>query len=199
MILIIDNYDSFTYNLVDVISQIDDVIVKYPDEKDVLTYLETIDALIISPGPGHPLDNDYLINIIDTYQTLPILGICLGAQALTCYYGGHVVQGKKVMHGKVDTTVVTRKTQLYKGLPHHFKVMRYHSHISDESTLPNNLLITGRTEDSIQSFEDKCHLHYGIQYHPESFATEYGQQIINNFISIVKERSTLDGTSTTII
>ena len=106
MILIIDNYDSFTYNLVDIVSQIDEVIIKYPDDKDVFNYLEKIDGVIISPGPGHPLDDDELVKIIDKYHTLPILGICLGAQALTCYYGGKVIQGEKVMHGKVDTLEV---------------------------------------------------------------------------------------------
>lgn len=85
MILIIDNYDSFTYNLVDIVSQLDDVIVKYPDDKDVLNYVNQSDGLIISPGPGHPLDSNHLLNIIERYKSLPILGVCLGAQAITCY------------------------------------------------------------------------------------------------------------------
>ncbi|PNZ67282.1 aminodeoxychorismate/anthranilate synthase component II [Staphylococcus croceilyticus] len=194
MILIIDNYDSFTYNLVDIVKQLDEVIVKYPDDKGVLDYGDQISGVIISPGPGHPLDNDCLIKAIDTYKHLPILGVCLGAQALTCYYGGKVVQGAKVMHGKVDTMKVCRPTLLYQDLPTEFKVMRYHSLISDEKSFPSNLTITGKTADSIQSFEDHHHLHFGIQYHPESFATDYGKQIITHFIHLVNERNNLDET-----
>lgn len=195
MILIIDNYDSFTYNLVDIVKQLDEVIVKYPDDKDVLNYSDEINGVIISPGPGHPLDNDCLINAIDTYKHLPILGVCLGAQALTCYYGGKVVQGVKVMHGKVDMMKVCSPTLLYQDLPTEFKVMRYHSLISDENSFPSNLIITGKTEDSIQSFEDKHHLHFGIQYHPESFATDYGERIITHFIHLVHERNNSDETT----
>ena len=102
MILVVDNYDSFTYNLVDIVAQHSDVIVQYPDDDNVLN--QSVDAVIISPGPGHPLDDQQLMKIISSYQDKPILGICLGAQALTCYYGGEVIKGDKVMHGKVDIT-----------------------------------------------------------------------------------------------
>lgn len=197
MILIIDNYDSFTYNLVDIVSQIDDVCIKYPNDKDVLNYLGQIEGVIISPGPGHPLDGDELMTIIDNYHSLPILGVCLGAQALTCYYGGKVVQGEKVMHGKVDTLKIQNQSPLYLSIPHQIKIMRYHSLVSDIASFPKNLIITGRTKDAIQSFEDKEHLHFGIQYHPESFATEFGAQIIKNFIHIIKERGHLNGATKT--
>lgn len=197
MILIIDNYDSFTYNLVDIVSQLDDVIVKYPDDRDVLNYVDKSDGVIISPGPGHPLDNNHLLKIIESYQSLPILGVCLGAQALTCYYGGHVIQGEKVMHGKVDILTVTQQTKLYNNLANQFNIMRYHSLISEEASFPLQLIITGRTKDCIQSFETKNGLHFGIQYHPESFATDQGQHIIKNFINIVKERGNHDGLNIT--
>ena len=155
MILIIDNYDSFTYNLVDIVSQLDDVIVKYPDDKDVLNYVNQSDGLIISPGPGHPLDSNHLLNIIERYKSLPILGVCLGAQAITCYYGGRVIQGEKVMHGKVDILTVIQHTKLYNNLANQFNIMRYHSLISDEISFPSQLIITGRTKDCIQSYETK--------------------------------------------
>ncbi|PTE66839.1 glutamine amidotransferase [Staphylococcus devriesei] len=193
MILVIDNYDSFTYNLVDIVNQIEETIIKYPDDEDVLTYTSKVDGVIISPGPGHPLDTDCLMKIIEAYQALPILGVCLGAQALTCYYGGKVIQGEKVMHGKVDTMKVAHETSLYQGLPKQFKIMRYHSLVSDTKTFPPNLTITGESKDALQSFEDTQKLHYGIQYHPESFATEFGTQIIQNFINIVSERGTING------
>ncbi|MBO0928430.1 aminodeoxychorismate/anthranilate synthase component II [Staphylococcus sp. 30400_3112M30941] len=186
MILVIDNYDSFTYNLVDIVAQYTDVIVKYPDETDVLK--QTVDAIIISPGPGHPLDDQQLMEIIETYQQKPILGICLGAQALTCYYGGEVIKGNKVMHGKVDTFNIKTENNslLYEGVPEQFSIMRYHSLISNPDNFPEELKITGRTEDCIQSFEHKERPHYGIQYHPESFATDYGVKILMNFINSVK-------------
>ncbi|EOD8553698.1 anthranilate synthase component II [Staphylococcus aureus] len=187
MILVVDNYDSFTYNLVDIVAQHTDVIVQYPDDDNVLN--QSVDAVIISPGPGHPLDNQQLMKIISTYQHKPILGICLGAQALTCYYGGEVIKGDKVMHGKVDTLKVISHHQhlLYQDIPEQFSIMRYHSLISNPDNFPEELKITGRTEDCIQSFEHKERPHYGIQYHPESFATDYGVKIITNFINLVKE------------
>ncbi|ANZ33420.1 anthranilate synthase component II [Staphylococcus carnosus] len=185
MILIIDNYDSFTYNLVDIAAGFTDVVVKYPDDPTVFDL--NPDGIIISPGPGHPEDTEDLKNIIDHYHELPILGICLGSQALTCYYGGKVVQGETVLHGKIDTMHQTKQTVLYENLPESFKIMRYHSLISDPETFPEVLEITGETADCIQSFAHKQYPHYGIQYHPESFATEHGADIIQNFIQNVEK------------
>ena len=101
MILVVDNYDSFTYNLVNIIGKTEDMVIKYPDDPEIFG-LE-IDGLIISPGPGHPLDTNLLMDIIEHYKKKPILGVCLGSQALTCYYGGDVIQNKKIKHGKKDT------------------------------------------------------------------------------------------------
>nr|WP_263313351.1 aminodeoxychorismate/anthranilate synthase component II [Mammaliicoccus sp. Marseille-Q6498] len=184
MILVIDNYDSFTYNLVDLIEQFEDVQIYHPDEAPLNL---TIDGLVISPGPGHPDDTDDLNKIIEAYQDKPILGICLGAQALTTYYGGTVIVGKEVKHGKVDQIDLLESSVLYKNLNTGFNIMRYHSLISDEKTFPKCLTITGRTKDAIQSFEHKTHPHYGIQYHPESFASDYGTEIIEAFINQTKE------------
>ncbi|MCQ1133323.1 hypothetical protein NNK45_01645 [Staphylococcus aureus] len=125
MILVVDNYDSFTYNLVDIVAQHTDVIVQYPDDDNVLN--QSVDAVIISPD------------------------------------------------------------LLYQDIPEQFSIMRYHSLISNPDNFPEELKITGRTKDCIQSFEHKERPHYGIQYHPESFATDYGVKIITNFINLVKE------------
>ncbi|MCT1925773.1 glutamine amidotransferase [Staphylococcus pasteuri] len=186
MILIVDNYDSFTYNLVDIVTQYmpneDDVTVLYPDDEKVMN--QDVDGVIISPGPGHPLDNKWLVNIIERYKDKPILGVCLGAQALTCYYDGKVIQGETVMHGKVDEIKQNGTSILYRDLPLNFNVMRYHSLVSDAKHFPKSLIITGTTNDCIQSFEHENQLHFGIQYHPESFATEYGEDIIKNFINL---------------
>ncbi|MEQ6029145.1 anthranilate synthase component II [Staphylococcus saccharolyticus] len=178
MILIIDNYDSFTYNLVDIVARKTDVQVKYPDDEELFE-VQNVSALIISPGPGHPLDNQSLMKIIEYYDNKPILGVCLGAQALTCYYGGEVIQGSKVMHGKVDKLQIINETPIYNDIVSDFKIMRYHSLVSNPKNFPKELTITGKTEDCIQSFQHKNKKHYGIQYHPESFATEKGEQIIN--------------------
>lgn len=187
MILIVDNYDSFTYNLVDIVAQCisnqNKVKVLYPDDEQVI--YQDVEGVIISPGPGHPLDNDLLLKIIHQYKDKPILGVCLGAQALTCYYGGRVIQGKSVMHGKVDQVILKKPSILYTNLPSTFNIMRYHSLVSDRKQFPDTLVVTGETSDCIQSFEHINHLHFGIQYHPESFATEYGEDVIKNFINLV--------------
>ncbi|ARJ50594.1 anthranilate synthase component II [Staphylococcus lutrae] len=185
MILVIDNYDSFTYNLVDMFRQRTHVIVKYPDDETLFDIQPT--AVVISPGPGHPEDTTRLHEIIDHFKSLPILGICLGAQALYCYYGGMVIVADKVMHGKIDVLQFGEPTPLYAGISEHSEIMRYHSLICDRHSLPNDLKITGRTTDSIQSFEHKKHPHYGIQYHPESFASQDVASVIDNFLIIVKK------------
>lgn len=185
MILVVDNYDSFTYNLVNIVGKTSDVIIKYPDDPEIFDL--KIEGLIISPGPGHPLDTSYLLNIIEHYKHKPILGVCLGSQALTCYHGGDVIQGEKICHGKKDTMQIVNESKLYRNITEYSEIMRYHSLISDPKTLPDTLKITAQTKDSIQSFEHINDLHFGIQYHPESFATEYGEAIINNFLNIVEE------------
>lgn len=185
MILVVDNYDSFTYNLVNIIGKTEDMVIKYLDDPEIFG-LE-IDGLIISPGPGHPLDTNLLMDIIEHYKEKPILGVCLGSQALTCYYGGDVIQNKKIKHGKKDTMQIVSDSKLYRDITEYSEIMRYHSLISDPETLPKPLKITAKTNDCVQSFEHRNGLHYGIQYHPESFATEYGEEIIKNFLNIIKE------------
>lgn len=184
MILVIDNYDSFTYNLIDMLEAYDEVMIRYPDDDDVLN-LE-IDGVVISPGPGHPLDNDNLMEIIENYRDKPILGICLGSQALTTYYGGRVVEGSVVKHGKMDEMKVVDNSVLYDSLGDSIEIMRYHSLVSERESFPVDLKVTGETADSIQSFEHIVMPHYGIQYHPESFACASGMDIISNYIDVVK-------------
>ena len=196
MILFIDNYDSFSYNLVDLVRRTAEVKVCYPDDPTLFT-LEP-DAVVISPGPGHPNDTDDLNRIIHHFRNIPILGVCLGAQALVSYYGGRVVQGNRVVHGKVEQLEQRAKTHLYTSMPEYFDIMRYHSLIFEGETFPDALVITGETSDCIQSFEHQTALHYGIQYHPESFATYQGEQIIRNFITCVEQHSKkeVDGDAT---
>src|SRR5699024_6434579 len=185
MILVVDNYDSFTYNLVNIIGKAEVMVFLYPDYPEIFG-LE-IDGLIISPGLGHPLDTNLLMDIIDHYKEKAILGVCLGSQALTCYYGVDVIQDQKIKHGKKDTMQIVSDSKLYRDITEYSEIMRYHSLISDPETLPKPLKITAKTNDCVQSFEHRNGLHYGIQYHPESFATEYGEEIIKNFLNIIKE------------
>lgn len=184
MILVIDNFDSFTYNLVNLLKLYSEVVVITPDAP-YQKYAP--DGVLISPGPGHPLDNDDLVSIIEHFKKKPILGVCLGAQALTCYYGGQVVVGDKVKHGKLDTLTVRTPNRLYPFAKDHFEIMRYHSLVSDPDTFPDCLQITGQTDDAIQSFEHKTRPHFGIQYHPESFACVQGDAIIREFVAIVEQ------------
>ncbi len=185
MILVIDNYDSFTYNLVDMLRPFDNLRVHYPDDTSLFNL--NPDGVVISPGPGHPNDSDDLHRIIQSFEHIPILGICLGAQALYCYYGGDVNVAQKVMHGKIDQLSFDAPSALYKGISEHSDIMRYHSLICEEATLPASLLITGRTRDSIQSFEHRSRPHFGLQYHPESFASKDVAKVVENFLFIVKK------------
>ncbi|UEX90410.1 anthranilate synthase component II [Staphylococcus ratti] len=185
MILVIDNYDSFTYNLVDLFHPYDEVKVRYPDDSSIFDLCP--DVLVISPGPGHPDDTPYLNRIIKHFNALPILGVCLGAQALYRYYGGEVKVGRQVMHGKIDRLQFEQATPLYQNISEYSDIMRYHSLICEEITCPSALIITGRTEDAIQSFEHRTHLHYGIQYHPESFASPEVTKIVHNFMELAQK------------
>lgn len=185
MILVIDNYDSFTYNLVDLFAPYDDVLIRYPDDSTI--YDLKPDVLVISPGPGHPDDTSHLKDIIHFFKNLPILGVCLGAQALYSYYGGNVIVGDRVMHGKIDQLRFEYPTALYENISEYSDIMRYHSLICEEASLPPTLKITGRTDDAIQSFEHISQSHYGIQYHPESFASPKVARVIYNFMKLVKK------------
>ena len=193
MILVIDNYDSFTYNLVDQLYPFDQVQVFYPDDNTLFQL--SPDIVVISPGPGHPNDTEHLANIIQYFNHLPILGICLGAQALYSFYGGTVNVGQRVMHGKLDQIQFESPTYLYHNISEYSDIMRYHSLVCDENTLPSTLKITGKTEDAIQSFEHQSRCHVGIQYHPESFACPHISRVIQNFITMARKEVNDRGTT----
>ncbi|CAM3061522.1 anthranilate synthase component II [Staphylococcus argensis] len=188
MILIIDNYDSFTYNLVDIVEQHRKVKLTYVDQISFnqLVVLN-IEGIIISPGPGHPMDYPELMKLILLFPHVPILGVCLGAQALTCYYGGEVIQGSDILHGRVDQMEILEESKLLRNITQYSDIMRYHSLVSNPKSFPKELTITAQTSDCIQAFEHQSYPHYGVQFHPESFATEYGEQVILNFLDICKE------------
>ena len=194
-ILIIDNYDSFTYNLYQYVGEIMtaqqkaftlDVV-----RNDELTIEEiqmrAYDRIIISPGPGDPRDEAYFGVCSDVLRTLaqktPTLGVCLGMQGMAAVFGGNVVRAKSPMHGK--TSVITHDGKgVFKGLPQGIEVMRYHSLIAEESSLPKELVISARANDSqeIMGLRHSAYPIEGVQFHPESFATEGGKMILENFL-----------------
>ena len=189
MILIIDNYDSFTYNLYQYIGELHGgVIVRRNDEITVDEIRELKpDGIVISPGPGRPVDSGISLEVIrEFYQDIPILGVCLGHQGIGEVFGGVVTYAKEIVHGKPSTIQIDNKSRLYKGFPDKINVARYHSLAVEAASLPDNLLVTGITEDGeVMSMEDKQFPLYGVQYHPESILTKYGKLIIKNFITEV--------------
>lgn len=194
-ILIIDNYDSYTYNLYqlvgDLLSKKNEAFSVEVFRNDEVT-LEQIekgkyDRLIISPGPGDPSDKNYFgvcgQVLIDLGEKTPILGVCLGMQGMAYYFGGKVNRAKKPMHGK--TSIISHDGKgLFDGLPQDLEVIRYHSLIADADSLPKVLEITASSMDSkeIMGLRHKKFPIEGVQFHPESFATEGGKKMMSNFL-----------------
>lgn len=189
MILIIDNYDSFTYNLYQYLGELhNEVLVRRNDEITIDDVRELKPAgIVLSPGPGRPADSGVCLDVIrEFYQEIPILGVCLGHQGIGEVFGGIVTYAKEIVHGKPSMIQIDNKSKLYKGFPDKINVARYHSLAVEKESLPDNFLITGITEDGeIMSMEDKRYPLYGLQYHPESILTKYGKLIIKNFITEV--------------
>ncbi len=187
MILLIDNYDSFSYNLYQFVGEIDpDIKVIRNDEMTV----EEIIALnpsriIISPGPGRPEDAGCITEAARTAgKKIPTLGVCLGHQAICAAFGATITYAKRLMHGKQSEVVFDRTCPLFAGLPERAPVARYHSLAADESTLPKELLVTARTDDGeIMAVAHTDYPIYGVQFHPESIMTPDGKQMLRNFIS----------------
>lgn len=183
-VLIIDNYDSFTYNLFHYVQQIcEDVVVKRNDEISV----EDVDAfthIIISPGPGLPSEAGITMSVLEKYHhTKNIFGVCLGCQALAQFYGGKLYNQQFVAHGISRKVQQTKAGKLLNGLPSEFNVGLYHSWAVDENTLPQNLLVTSKSElNTVMSLEHQEDSVCGVQFHPESIMTEGGLQIIKNWL-----------------
>ena len=196
MFLVIDNYDSFTYNLVQYIGELSadhpvakDILVKRNDEIS-LQEIKVISprGILLSPGPGNPDQSGICLDILKTLSiNIPTLGVCLGHQALAQVYGGKVIVGKKLMHGKTSKIYHNSK-ELFKDIDSPFLATRYHSLIVDSNTLPSCLEITAQTEDSIiMGLRHKKHRHIqGVQFHPESVLTQFGHKLISNFLYLVE-------------
>ena len=186
MILLIDNYDSFSYNLFQMVGEINpDIKVIRNDEMTV----EEIKALapakiIISPGPGRPEDAGVTIDVVkELGQSIPILGVCLGHQAICMAFGATVTYAKELMHGKDSLTYFDTDSTIFLNLPTESKVARYHSLAASEDTIPTELKVVAKTDDGeVMAVEHSSYPIYGLQFHPESIMTEYGKEMLRNFI-----------------
>ena len=186
MILIIDNYDSFTYNLYQYVGEIyENVKVVRNDEIKIEDLFNMkLKGIILSPGPGRPENAGICVKLVkELGDRIPILGICLGHQAIGVAYGGRVTLAGEVRHGKASI-ISHGGDKLFKGIKNNLKVMRYHSLVVEKKTLPKELLITARStdDDEIMSIRHREHQVYGVQFHPESIFTEQGKDIIKNYL-----------------
>ena len=187
MLVLIDNYDSFTYNLVHFLGELGAACEVFRNDKigvaDVIA--RAPEGIVLSPGPCTPNEAGICLDLIaKAGATIPILGVCLGHQAIGQIYGGKVVRAPAPMHGKLSK--ITHKGKgVFKGLPRKFEVTRYHSLIVDRAGLPDCLAVTSETSDGlIMGLQHKAHPVYGVQFHPESIASEHGHALLANFLEI---------------
>ncbi len=187
-VLIIDNYDSFTYNLVHYVEAISNYEVDvFRNDEISLQEIQQYDTIILSPGPGLPKDAGIINELIRRFSSSKkILGVCLGMQAIGEVYGGTLLNLNTVFHGvATPLKVVDKEDPLFKGLPEHFLIGRYHSWVVSTEDFPEELLITSLEEnEQIMSIRHKEHKVFGVQFHPESILTEHGKKIISNFLAI---------------
>jgi anthranilate synthase/aminodeoxychorismate synthase-like glutamine amidotransferase len=191
MILVIDNYDSFTYNLVQYLGELGaDVVVRRNDAIAVEAIGELApSAIVLSPGPCTPKEAGITVETIRRWgSSIPILGVCLGHQAIGEAYGGEVVRADRVMHGKTSQ-VCHDGTGIFAGLPSPMEVMRYHSLIVERGSIPPSLEITAVSQDDpseVHAVRHREHPVYGVQFHPESVMTPHGKPLLHNFLELAR-------------
>lgn len=189
MILMIDNYDSFTYNLVQYLGQLGaDINVIRNDAVDISElHSREFTGIVISPGPGRPEKAGISVEIVRQFSgRIPILGVCLGHQSIGYAFGGNVVSARQLMHGKISTITADGKS-IYKGIHKPFQAMRYHSLVVSKEKFPDCLQITAESEDGeIMGLRHRDHLTEGIQFHPESIMTPIGKRLLRNFLKMTQ-------------
>ena len=192
MILIIDNYDSFTFNLYQFVGSINqDVLVKRNDKITVEEIAQLKPShIILSPGPGYPKDAGICEEVLQNLkESFPIMGVCLGHQAIGEVFGGTVVPAPQLVHGKQSKIKIKAQCKLFEGLQGSFLAARYHSLVVEKEGLPEELIVAAETEDGeIMAVKHRDYEVYGVQFHPESIMTPDGMQIIKNFLSIGVEQ-----------
>jgi len=184
-ILLIDNYDSFTYNLYHFLCTAGaGAEILRNDSSELPGSIDKFDALVISPGPSSPANSGLSRQITEKFlERKPVLGVCLGMQIINEIYGGRTMRAEIPVHGKVSEIELKAGCALFKDLPQKFKAARYHSLICADIKSP--LRITAAEKEIPMALDHQDHLVYGVQFHPESFLTEFGQEMINNFVSLI--------------
>lgn len=189
MIILVDNYDSFTYNLAQYIGTYSDLKVIRNDADNLEAEIDKADGIVFSPGPGWPKDAGKMEDLITRfYQTKPMLGICLGHQAIAEVFGGKLALANETRHGKESMTKKMIDSPLFEGISEEFKVMRYHSIVVEKADIPKQFKITGLALDDneVMSLEHESLPIYSLQFHPESIGTPDGMKMIENFVNLCK-------------
>lgn len=195
MVLMIDNYDSFTYNLVQYLGELGAQVVVHRNDCITLAQIEALAPaqIVISPGPCTPNEAGICLELVEKAAgKIPLMGVCLGHQSIGQAFGGKVVRAQQLMHGKLSEMESTGKG-LFAGLPERFNATRYHSLVVDRASLPDCLEVTASTGDIIMGLQHKQLNVHGVQFHPESIASEHGHALLRNFMELaglpVKERT----------
>ena len=187
LVLVIDNYDSFTYNLVQYLGELGAQLVVYRNDKITIKKIKELNPskIIISPGPGTPRDAGISKSVIKEFSgKVPILGVCLGHQCIAEVFGGKIVGARNIMHGKTSR-IYHRREDIFKNIKNPFDATRYHSLIIRRKSFPRVLKVTARTRTrEIMAISHKTHPTYGVQFHPESILTGVGKKILKNFLEL---------------
>ncbi len=189
MILMIDNYDSFTYNVVQYCLELGANLKVIRNDELTIEQIKELNPqkIIISPGPATPNEAGVTLEVIKEFaDTTPIFGICLGHQSIAQAFGGEVIRAKNMMHGKTSQVEVSKDTIVFDGLPKEFRATRYHSLTVNKDNIPDNIIVTSYSKDDneIMSLEIKDKPIYGVQFHPESIMSEYGHEMLDNFLRL---------------
>lgn len=187
MIIVIDNYDSFTYNLVQYLEELGASTRVFRNDKVTLTHIKGLrpSRILISPGPGKPKDAGISCDLIkEFYKKIPILGVCLGHQCVGYSFGGSIVRAPQIMHGKTSLVFHDGRS-IFKNIKNPFKATRYHSLVISKKGFPGNLIINAETKDGvIMAVKEKNYPLFGVQFHPESILTQEGKKLLFNFLKI---------------
>lgn len=187
MILMIDNYDSFTYNLVQYLYELGAKVKVFRNDKIKISEIKKLkpNRIVISPGPCTPREAGISNEVIQEFSgKLPILGVCLGHQCIGYVFGGEIIRAKRIMHGKTSKIIHSKKG-IFKGIPSPFEATRYHSLLINQKGFPSVLEITAQTKErEIMGVQHKKHPTFGVQFHPESIMTHHGKEILHNFLKV---------------